>query len=262
MDDRVLVEAILPLLATLAAAPDVRPVLHRRFDMPRWFAGQGVSAAPAPPGKPAARRGARSAPLPAPLPAPASGADMLALARRGEGRALLLCDFDKTLTDCDAGERLVGELAPELAPMLASLQMPANFVPLTNAVLAEMARRGVSRDRLLGTLRAMGAEMPAASVAMLRWAAGRPGLDVRVLSDCNQLFISHMLTGAAAPPVAAPSLLAHADRRICCSSQKVSRGGEFAVIEVTKCAQSRFVGAGEGGHWALPQPYHTLGQGA
>lgn len=58
------------------------------------------------------------------------------MARRGEGRALLLCDFDKTLTDCDAGERLVGELAPELAPQLASLQMPANFVPLTNAVRA------------------------------------------------------------------------------------------------------------------------------
>ena len=220
MDDRVLVEAIRPLLATLAAAPDVRPVLHRRFDMPRWFAGQGVSAAPAPPGKPAARRGARSAPLPASPPAPASGADMLALARRGEGRALLLFDFDKTLTDCDAGERLVGELAPELAPMLASLQMPANFVPLTNAVLAEMARRGVSRDRLLGTLRTMGAEMPAASVAMLRWAAGRPGLDVRVLSDCNQLFISHMLTGAAAAPAAFPALVAHADRCISSSSSR------------------------------------------
>ena len=48
------------------------------------------------------------------------------------------------------------ELAPELAPMLASLAMPANFVPMTNAVLGEMARRGVSRDRILATLRAMG----------------------------------------------------------------------------------------------------------
>jgi len=57
----------------------------------------------------------------------------------------------------------------------------------------------VSRDRLLSTLREMGAEMPAASVAMLRWAAARPGLEVRVLSDCNQLFISHMLTGM--PPL-------------------------------------------------------------
>ena len=32
----------------------------------------------------------------------------------------------------------MGELAPELAPMLAALSMPANFVPTTNAVLAEM----------------------------------------------------------------------------------------------------------------------------
>ena len=44
-----------------------------------------------------------------------------------------------------AGERLVEKLAPELAPMLTALEMPANFVPVTNAVLSEMARRGVSR---------------------------------------------------------------------------------------------------------------------
>lgn len=35
----------------------------------------------------------------------------------------------------------MGELAPELAPMLAALEMPANFVPTTNAVLAEMQVR-------------------------------------------------------------------------------------------------------------------------
>ena len=46
------------------------------------------------------------------------------------------------------GERLVEELAPELVPMLASLQMPANFVPMTNTVLAEMARRGITRDKV------------------------------------------------------------------------------------------------------------------
>ena len=51
-------------------------------------------------------------------------------------------------------------------------------------VLAEMARRGVARDALLGTLRQMGAEMPAASIDMLRWAAGRPGLEVRSLPAC------------------------------------------------------------------------------
>ena len=40
VDDRVLCEAMLPLLQALASAPDVRPVLHRRFDMPRWFMSQ------------------------------------------------------------------------------------------------------------------------------------------------------------------------------------------------------------------------------
>ena len=40
VDDRVLMEAILPLLQGLASSPDVRPVLHRRFDMRRWFLSQ------------------------------------------------------------------------------------------------------------------------------------------------------------------------------------------------------------------------------
>ena len=40
VDDRVLTEAILPLLQALSTSADVRPVLHRRFDMPRWFMSQ------------------------------------------------------------------------------------------------------------------------------------------------------------------------------------------------------------------------------
>lgn len=40
VDDRVLPEAILPLLQALSTTADVRPVLHRRFDMPRWFLSQ------------------------------------------------------------------------------------------------------------------------------------------------------------------------------------------------------------------------------
>ena len=40
VDDRVLMEAILPLLQGLASSADVRPVLHRRFDMRRWFLSQ------------------------------------------------------------------------------------------------------------------------------------------------------------------------------------------------------------------------------
>ena len=90
----------------------------------------------------------------------------------------------------------MGELAPELVPMLASLQQPANFVPLTNAVLSEMARRGVSEKTLVAALQKMGAEVPQASIQMLQWAA-QQSVDVRLISDCNSLFIRQMLTGGA-----------------------------------------------------------------
>ena len=43
--------------------------------------------------------------------------------------------------------------------------------------------------------RTMGSELPGGSVEMLRWA-DRQGVDVRILSDCNSLFINHMLGGA------------------------------------------------------------------
>lgn len=92
------------------------------------------------------------------------------------------------------------ELAPELVPMLTSLEMPANFVPMTNAVLSEMARRGIARDRILATLRRMGSELPLGSLRLLQWA-GRAGIDVRVLSDCNSLFIGHVLTGLPLLPL-------------------------------------------------------------
>ena len=75
--------------------------------------------------------------------------------------------------DCTAGEAVVAELAPELVPMLSALEMPANFVPVTNAVLSEMQRRGVARDQLLTALRRMGEDMPCASVAMLQVGAGQ-----------------------------------------------------------------------------------------
>ncbi len=71
-------QAILPLLATLATAQDVRPVLHRRFDMPRWFASQGISAAPlAPSPKAVSRRASRSAPLPMTAVPTTAGEQML-----------------------------------------------------------------------------------------------------------------------------------------------------------------------------------------
>ena len=60
------------------------------------------------------------------------------------------------------------ELAPELVPMLQSLEMPANFVPVTNAVLAEMARRGIGRQQILTALRNMGSELPEESVQMIQ----------------------------------------------------------------------------------------------
>lgn len=90
----------------------------------------------------------------------------------------------------------MGELAPELVPMLAALQQPANFVPLTNAVLAEMARRGISERTLLATLQKMGSEIPQSSLQMLQWAAQK-SIDVRVISDCNTVFIRQMLTGGS-----------------------------------------------------------------
>jgi hypothetical protein len=245
-DDRLLGEAVLPLLRTLAAAPDVRPLLERRFDMGSWFLRHGypasiwvpkpapaaaviaeaaAAAAQAPVAAAAAAAMARAAvkPMAAAQPArpaapamprgPIAAAQALRLRlQRQHSRAaapaapaapqqrprkevLFLTDFDKTLTAWDAGERLVGELAPELAPMLAALQMPANFVPVTNDVMSEMARRGVSRDAILAALTKMGAELPAASVRLLRSAAAR-GVDVKVLSDCNSVFIDHVLAGA------------------------------------------------------------------
>ena len=79
--------------------------------------------------------------------------------------------------------------------MLAALEMPANFVPTTNAVLGEMQRRGVSRDAMLAELRRMGSEIPPPSVELLQWAMAS-GHDVRILSDCNSVFIGQMLAGA------------------------------------------------------------------
>ncbi len=52
--------------------------------------------------------------------------------------------------------------------MLASLEMPANFVPVTNAVFAEMARRGIGRQQILTALRKMGTELPESSMEMIQ----------------------------------------------------------------------------------------------
>ncbi|KAF8072557.1 PSR2 [Scenedesmus sp. PABB004] len=189
-DDRLLLEAVLPLLQNLASAPDVRSVLERRFAMCDWFTRNGY---PPEVWAPRAAGAEPQQPEVAAADAVVVVDDAPALAKAGG--TVLVCDFDKTLTSWDAGERLVSELAPELVPWLASLEQPANFVPITNEVLAEVARRGVGRDALLTRLRALGGELPPATGKLLGWAAAR-GLPVKVLSDCNAVFIRNILAGA------------------------------------------------------------------
>ncbi|KAK9868326.1 hypothetical protein WJX84_003439 [Apatococcus fuscideae] len=205
VDDRVLTEAMLPVLHRLADVKDVRPLLRHRFNMPRWFTAQGILPAlptqtsqkvrvekiPRRRSSEAVRRPSKVLPA---LPKPVS----LQLNQPLQG-TLLLCDFDNTLTNCDAGERLVGELAPELLPMLATLEMPANFVPMTNTILAEMQRRGIGRDQILAELQKMGREIPQATLQLLQWIK-QQGMETRILSDCNTTFISHMLSAARADP--------------------------------------------------------------
>ncbi|PSC70630.1 CTD small phosphatase [Micractinium conductrix] len=205
-DDRMLPEAVAPLLEQLHGSADVSAPLARRFDMQKWFAAQGL----APPVRALALPRTASVPqikaLAPPAPAPrapavsrlAADASATELLRQSAtAGTLLVTDFDHTLTAWDAGERLCEELAPELTSLLSSLEMPACFIPATNAVLAEMHRRGVSRDRLVGCLREMGREVPLHSVQMLQYAARR-GVPTVILSDCNSVFISAILAGARA----------------------------------------------------------------
>jgi hypothetical protein len=91
---------------------------------------------------------------------------------------LLLSDFDRTLVDFDVGERLMENLAPELLPMLIGLDPKTGTLPVTNTLLAELQRRGVSRDQMLLTLRTLSAEVPPATLELLsrqRVPPGRPG---------------------------------------------------------------------------------------
>lgn len=193
-DDRFLSEAVLPLLQSLSVEEDVRPVVSKRFGMVQWFARNGF-------GLPQHK-------------ADGIGRDEVAAKRisvtaarnaRGEGECpemtraseiLLLMDFDKTMTLADAGESLIGQLAPELLPLLDGLEMPAPFVEATNGILAEMQRRGISRDLIVSTLRDLGQRLIPDETRRAVSLATRRGADVRILSDCNTVFISHMLSGA------------------------------------------------------------------
>lgn len=211
-DDRLLMEAVLPLLQVLANTSDVRSVLQRRFDMTTWFKRNSfpvdsiLAAAAEAVKQEQAQHAAAALSALTPMTAsaqqpPAPAVEHVHQAVAGPQLAapikkfLLLTDFDKTLTDFDAGEQVIEQLAPELLPMLVSLESPANFIPITNNLLAEVQRRGVSRDQLLHTLQALGLDFPKASTELLK-AAHSQSVDVKILSDCNTVFIGHILAGA------------------------------------------------------------------
>ena len=197
-DDRFLCEAVLPLLQSISQEEDVRPVIAKRFGMVKWFRNHGFDA-PDMATVDVAKQADITASVAEMTATPSASTALSRRASQGKGVApetLLLMDFDKTVTSEDAGEALIGELAPELLPLLDGLEMPASFVSVTNDILGEMQRRGISRDCLVSTLRDLGRRLiPAESQRLIRLAARR-GTDVRILSDCNSVFISHMLASA------------------------------------------------------------------
>ncbi|KAG1661655.1 hypothetical protein FOA52_007536 [Chlamydomonas sp. UWO 241] len=247
-DDRLLMEAVLPLLQMLDSEPDVRGTLQRRFDMATWFkrhgfpvdqvtasslesaslerqvaaalhlpcgvqpteaqmaatssgaAGAPGSAAPTAPATPAPEPPASPASAAAAaafVPLSASGAHPLAAPTH---EWLLLCGVDRVLADWDVTERLVEALAPELLPMLLGTDPSSNSLPLTNTLMAELQRRGVSRDQLLQCLQDLGQELPAGALAALATAKASRRAEVRLLAGgaSNSVFISHLLAGAKA----------------------------------------------------------------
>jgi hypothetical protein len=141
IDDRMLPEAVAPLLESLhLAGGDVATPLGRRFNMTKWFHAQGLSP-PLPTVISAAlqRQGSlpplklqavQAAHGPAPagaslaprqLAAPAHDASAAEVLRQSvSAGTLLVCDFDRTLVDWDAGECAPAVPAP----------LPAGWRPL------------------------------------------------------------------------------------------------------------------------------------
>lgn len=203
--DNLLLDAVLPLIQLAAEESDVRPFLNSRFGMATWFRSHSYTPHP-PEEDPTAP--AMSAELCPSADSGSAGTDSakLALARATVAsevaqRApagmplngpLLLCDFDQTLIDCDVTERVTEQLAIELVPFLVHFQAPGDFVPIMNSMLRELAMRGVSHAALLRALTGLGAEFPRQSVDMLR-AARKAGAAIRVLSNCNSLFVEMVL---------------------------------------------------------------------
>jgi hypothetical protein len=125
VDDRMLPEAVAPLLESLAGCGDVAAPLARRFNMHKWFAAQGLAPPPraaggahrnaSMPALAAAARPALSAPLGAALPQPPADACAAEVLRQSPYTGtLLVCDFDRTLIDYDAGE--AASCAARLSP--------------------------------------------------------------------------------------------------------------------------------------------------
>lgn len=190
IDDRLLLEAVQPLLLALINIDDVRGSLQRRFNMQKWFLAQGMD--PAAEMKTIKSEALTSMKRSSSLP----HEDFRKYTgRQNASNIMLITDFDRSFTDWDAGERFCDEIAPELTSLLNSLESPANFIPLTNTVLSEMFRRGISRDKMINVLTGMGAEVPKGSLDMIKFAVSKK-FDVRVLSDCNTVFIHHILSGA------------------------------------------------------------------
>ena len=130
-DDRLLMEAVLPLLRCIANERDVRPVLRKRFDMGAWFKQHGLPldmiVSEAQRAAEAEREEHHATALralagEAPEAKPAPSVDMTVVVEPSQQQGpeeaqsgcpppakqwLFLTDFDKTLTNCDAGECLV-----------------------------------------------------------------------------------------------------------------------------------------------------------
>ena len=187
-DDRILLEAVVPVIEALVEQSDVTQVLARQFSMQKWFISQGIRA------EEEERMPRQKS---SPVLSPWQRQNDFIPPR--EKKDVLLClDFDRSLTDWDCGERLCDALAPELTSLLSQMESPANFIPATNAVLAEMHRRGISRDSIIRELHQMGSqEFPVSSAKLLHWAAEKSSsVEVCILSDCNSVFIGHVLKGA------------------------------------------------------------------
>lgn len=196
VDDRLLPEAVEPLLFCLIKESNVPMALRRRFNMKKWFLSQGLDFE---------AEMEEKKPVIKPIQVSASSCQLSSMDMGPDDEVLyshilpsetmMVMDFDKTLTDWDSAERLVDEISPELTSLLSSVETLANFIPMTNTVLSEMHRRGVTRDKIVQVLTEMGKEIPKGSISLLRHAISC-GVDCRILSDCNDVFIGHILSSA------------------------------------------------------------------